>query len=141
LGSCEARGTSRRTPPVTGSRDGSLDVCGVAGTEVADFEEDEEIDALGAARRRNGVDCAAVFGVNESCGKLCGRAYLGAREALLIAIETSSCLLLLESEKSEERRRQQGGESRCMLKWMLKWMVKWMMLPSLFARSPPTELL
>jgi hypothetical protein len=58
------------------------------------------MDALGAARRRNGVVCAAVFGVSGSCGKLCARAYLSAREARLIAIGTSSCrLFVLQTEE------------------------------------------
>jgi len=50
--SCEGKGTSRRRPPVTGSREGSL-APGTGVTEVADFLEDEDIEAAeaGAARR------------------------------------------------------------------------------------------
>lgn len=54
LGSCDRRGTSRRRPPVTGSREPSLEVEAVAGT-VADFEGEDEIFAVCVARRRSGV--------------------------------------------------------------------------------------
>ena len=57
--SCEGRGTSRRTPPVTGRRDPSF----VTGsTDVADFGVVVEIVAVGASRMSevgNVVDAVA----------------------------------------------------------------------------------
>jgi hypothetical protein len=72
--SCEGKGTSRRRPPVTGSREESLALDkGV--TEVADFLEDEDIEAAeaGAARRiEKGTVVVAVHMVNRSWRELCG---------------------------------------------------------------------
>ena len=49
FGSCEGRGTSLRRPPVTGNLEESVTV-GVAVIDVADFFEDEDRNAAGAAR-------------------------------------------------------------------------------------------
>jgi hypothetical protein len=78
LGSCDGRGTSRRRPPVTGSR--SLEV--VALTEVidvADLEDEDDIEAAGAARMR-------VYGTELDAGKVNGSLWQGAGEVLRSAI-------------------------------------------------------
>lgn len=64
LGSCEGSGSSRRTPLVTGRRPASP-LMGVM--EVADFEEDEEMEAVGAMRRSEDGIVVAVRGSMLVC--------------------------------------------------------------------------
>ena len=63
--SCDGRGTSRRMPPVTGSREASCVAVGRFETSDADLEDEEEMQAAGAARMRDcgRVDVAVVLSV------------------------------------------------------------------------------
>jgi hypothetical protein len=69
LTSCEGRGTSRRTPPVTGRRpegsEGEGSTSCVSG--VAAFRVDDEIEAAGAMRDRGTV--ADAVAVSVGCGE------------------------------------------------------------------------
>ena len=59
LGSCEGRGTSRRRPPETGRR--SLDEVAAGVIDVADLEDEDDIEATGAARTREyGIELDAT---------------------------------------------------------------------------------
>jgi hypothetical protein len=69
--SCDGRGTSRRMPPVTGSRLASLlAVCG--SRDVADFGGEVVIEAAGAARKMAGgiVVVAGLKSVTQSVNRL-----------------------------------------------------------------------
>lgn len=99
--SCEGRGTSRRVPPVTGNRPGSE--VGVGSTDVADLVAEEDMLAIGAARRRKGVVCAAVMGVSSSCGEQCGEVLLPRSARGATDLESDIILSMLSLKKGRDR--------------------------------------
>lgn len=109
--SCEAKGTSRRTPPVTGNLVLSVAVGVIA--DAADCFDDEEMDNAGAARSMEIGVVDADICVSRGCGNGARRVkyYLEALLEQPFSIRTSSCRREIRQRKNISTKKKREIES------------------------------